>query len=113
MIYDRLALWFFLISLIAHYSCFSSTAFQYDLTWFSFVFPNTALVTATLAVGKAFDIHAVRVIGTVMAVFLVLVWIFVVGMTIRAIWLKRILWPRHDEVDGLPMGDDELLPEGN
>lgn len=67
------------------------------MTWFSFVFPNTALVTATFAVGKAFGSRAIQTIGCVMAPILILVWFFVFGMMIWAIFLKQILWPQKGE----------------
>lgn len=67
------------------------------MTWFSFVFPNTALITATFAIGKAFDCFAIQVAGCVMTCVLILVWMFVFGMMIRAIVLKRILWPQRQE----------------
>lgn len=65
---------------------------------FSFVFPNTALVTATLAIGKSLDSHAIQIFGTVLACILIVVWLFVWAMMIRALWLKRLLWP--GEMDG-------------
>lgn len=67
------------------------------MTWYSFVFPNTALVTATFAVGKAFGSRTVQIIGCVMTVVLMIVWIFVFSMMIRAIFLKQILWPQKGE----------------
>ncbi|PVH81769.1 hypothetical protein DL98DRAFT_587086 [Cadophora sp. DSE1049] len=66
--------------------------------WFSFIFPNTALVTATFAVANSLDSRALRIFGTVLAVLLVIMWIYVFGMMIRAIALKRILYP--EQVDG-------------
>ena len=54
------------------------------MTWFSFVFPNTALVTATFAVGDAFGSVVIQIIGFVMTCILVVVWIFAFGMMIRA-----------------------------
>lgn len=63
------------------------------MTWYSFIFPNTAFVTATLAVGKAFASKAFEIIGTVLAVTLIIVWLMVFGMMIRAIYLKQILCP--------------------
>lgn len=74
-----------------HHICF-------DMTWFSFVFPNTALVTATLAVGKSLEASAIQIFGTVLAGILVLVWIFVCVMMVRALWRGRLLWP--GEIDG-------------
>lgn len=67
------------------------------MTWYSFIFPNTALVTATLAMGKAFTTIALQIIGTVMAGILVGAWMFVFVMMIRAICLKQILWPQKGE----------------
>lgn len=67
------------------------------MTWYSFVFPNTALVTATFAVGKAFGSDVIQTIGCVMTVILIGVWVFVFVMMIRAIFLKQILWPQKGE----------------
>jgi tellurite resistance protein TehA-like permease len=67
------------------------------MTWFSFVFPQTALVTATFAIGKAFESHAIQVIGCVMACMLILLWSFVIGTMIRAIIIHQILWPQKGE----------------
>ncbi len=66
---------------------------QFDMTWFSFVFPNTALVTATQAIGKSLNADAIKIFGTVLAGLLVLVWIFVFYMMIRAVFKRRLLWP--------------------
>ena len=66
-------------------------------TWYSYVFPNTALVTSTFAIGKVFDSGVIQIIGCVMTVILILTWFFVVGMMIRAIRLKQILWPQKGE----------------
>jgi hypothetical protein len=50
-------------------------------------------VTATQAIGKSFSSGAIQIFGTVVAGLLVLVWIFVFFMMIRAFFLKRLLWP--------------------
>jgi len=93
-----LCLWFFLVSVGAHWQVIVRNDrkhhIQFDMTWFSFVFPNTALVTATQAVGKSLESGAIEIFGTVLACILVAVWMFVVGMMIRAILLKRLLWPK-------------------
>ena len=67
------------------------------MTWFSFVFPQTALVTATFAIGKAFKSHAIQIIGCVMACMLILLWFYVIGAMIRAIIIRHILWPQKGE----------------
>jgi len=70
---------------------------RFAMNWYSFIFPNTALITATFAIGKAFDIHAIRIIGCVMTVALILMWCFVFFMMIRAVVLHHILWPQQGE----------------
>ncbi|KAL8723767.1 MAG: hypothetical protein Q9225_000062 [Loekoesia sp. 1 TL-2023] len=93
-----LALWFFFVSVGAHWSCVHPKGgIAFGMTWFSFIFPNTALITATFAVGKAFQSRAIQIIGCVMTVCLVVAWCMVFGMMIRAIKLKQILWPQKGE----------------
>ncbi|KAL8797897.1 MAG: hypothetical protein Q9182_007139 [Xanthomendoza sp. 2 TL-2023] len=96
-----LAMWFFFISVGAHWTCFASRRqdghFAFGMTWFSFVFPNTALATATFAVGEAFGSRAIQVVGCVMTGFLVVAWFLVFGMMIRAVAQKQILWPQKGE----------------
>jgi len=71
---------------------------DFAMTWYSFVFPNTALTTATFAVAKALDNNRpIQIVGCVMSCLLIVVWIFVFVMMIRAIVLKQILWPQKQE----------------
>jgi Voltage-dependent anion channel len=70
---------------------------MFAMNWFSFIFPNTALATATFAIAKAFGSPAIAIVGCVMTCLLVLTWIFVVTMMFRAIYLRQILWPQKGE----------------
>ncbi|KAL8818405.1 MAG: hypothetical protein Q9223_002959 [Gallowayella weberi] len=96
-----LAMWFFFVSVGAHWTCFASRRqdghFSFGMTWFSFVFPNTALATATFAVGEAFGSRAIQLVGCVMAAVLVVAWGLVFGMMVRAVGQKQILWPQTGE----------------
>ncbi|KAF2645152.1 hypothetical protein P280DRAFT_444603 [Massarina eburnea CBS 473.64] len=93
-----LAIWFFLISCGAHWTCATRGKMDFAMTWYSFVFPNTALTTATFAIAKALDgNHVIRIIGCVMTGLLVVVWGFVFCMMIRAVVLRQILWPQKQE----------------
>ena len=91
-----LALWFFLVSVGAHYTCVRGQML-FAMNWFSFIFPNTALTTATFAISKAFNSPAIAIIGCVMTCLLVLTWVWVVFMMFRAIYLRQILWPQKGE----------------
>jgi tellurite resistance protein TehA-like permease len=67
------------------------------MTWYSFVFPNTALITATFAIGRAFSCEAIEILGLVMTVLLILTYFFVFYMMVRAVILRQILWPQKGE----------------
>ena len=92
-----LAFWFFFISVGAHWSCVGPNKMVFTMSWYSYVFPNTALITSTLAIGKTFNSRAIQIIGCIMTPILILTWFFVVGMMVRAIKLKQILWPQKGE----------------
>ncbi|KAL4902858.1 hypothetical protein BDW74DRAFT_157751 [Aspergillus multicolor] len=92
-----LAIFFFFIASFAHLSAIGPGRMIFTMGWFSFVFPNTALITSTFAVGNAFSCKPILVIGCVMVVPLILMWIFVVFMMVRAVIIRHILWPQKGE----------------
>ncbi|MCJ1323288.1 hypothetical protein MMC15_008643 [Xylographa vitiligo] len=92
-----LAIWFFIVSVGAHWTCVRDGDLNFAMTWYSFIFPNTALVTATFAVGTAFSSNVIQIVGCVMSCILIVAWFFVFGMMIRAIIHKQILWPQKGE----------------
>jgi len=67
------------------------------MAWFSFVFPNTALITATFAIGKAFSCNAISIVGCAAILPLLLMYFFVCYMMIRAVVTHQILWPQQGE----------------
>jgi tellurite resistance protein TehA-like permease len=97
-----LCLWFFIVSVGAHWQLMRphhpEHHIHFDMTWYSFVFPNTAMATATQAIGKSFDSNGIKLFGTILTGMLVVVWIFVFVTMIRSIFLKQILWPGN--IDG-------------
>lgn len=93
-----LALWFFFVSVGAHWSCATKGKMDFAMTWYSFIFPNTALTTATFAVAKALGGNKpIQYVGCAMTIGLILTWFFVFGMMVRAVLLKQILWPQKQE----------------
>ncbi|KAI4181396.1 MAG: hypothetical protein LQ346_006792 [Caloplaca aetnensis] len=93
-----LALWFLFVSAGAHWSCARQDGgFPFSMTFYSFVFPNTALVTATFAVGKAFRSRGIQVVGCVMTGCVIAAWFVVFGLMLRAVAQKQILWPQKGE----------------
>ncbi|KAF2178862.1 hypothetical protein K469DRAFT_717834 [Zopfia rhizophila CBS 207.26] len=93
-----LAFWFFFVSVGAHWSCAARGKMDFAMTWYSFIFPNTALTTATFAIAKALDGNKpIQYVGCAMTIMLIVTWFFVFGMMIRAVVLRQILWPQKQE----------------
>jgi tellurite resistance protein TehA-like permease len=93
-----LALWFFFISVGAHWSCARRGKMDFAMTWYSFVFPNTALTTATFAIARALNGNRIiQYVGCVMTIALIAMWLFVVVMNVRAVVIHQILWPEKQE----------------
>ncbi|KAK4154281.1 malic acid transport protein [Chaetomidium leptoderma] len=95
-----LSIWFFLVSVGSLWKYLrpeSKGKLRFQMTWFSFVFPNTALVTATEALGTAFDSPGLKIFGCVLAACLVLVWILVFTEMLRCLWRRELLWPKDED----------------
>ncbi|AEO71442.1 uncharacterized protein THITE_2123792 [Thermothielavioides terrestris NRRL 8126] len=95
-----LSIWFFLVSVGSLWKYVrpeSKGKLRFQMTWFSFVFPNTALVTATEALGTAFGSAGLKIFGCVLAACLVLVWILVFTEMLRCLWRRELLWPKEDK----------------
>lgn len=43
-----LAVWFFIVSVAAHWSCVGHGKMQFSMTWYSYVFPNTGTIPLDL-----------------------------------------------------------------
>ncbi|KAH7407726.1 C4-dicarboxylate/malic acid transporter [Cadophora sp. MPI-SDFR-AT-0126] len=89
------AIWFFTLSVFGQWRLLRDRGhgIKFDVTFFAYVFPNSALVSATHMVGQAFGNNVVEIVGTVLAVLLIGVWCVVFSKTIWAVWKKKLLWP--------------------
>ncbi|KAK3304334.1 voltage-dependent anion channel [Chaetomium strumarium] len=88
-----LSVWFFLVSVGSLWKYLRPEGkgkLRFQMTWFSFVFPNTALVTATEVLGTAFDSPGLKIFGCVLTVFLVLVWLLVFTKMLRCLWSREL-----------------------
>ncbi|OJJ46352.1 hypothetical protein ASPZODRAFT_132430 [Penicilliopsis zonata CBS 506.65] len=92
-----LAIFFFFIASFAHWSAIGHGRMVFSMGWYSFVFPNTALITSTFAIGNAFSCKPILIVGCAMVIPLILMYFFVFYMMIRAIVLHHILWPQKGE----------------
>ncbi|KAK6070963.1 c4-dicarboxylate transporter malic acid transporter [Seiridium cupressi] len=95
-----LSLWFFLVSVGSlHKYLHRENKMPFQITWWSFVFPNTALVTATIAMGNALNNNGLKIFGCVMAALLIVVWFLVLVRMIKALWNREVLWPKGLEAE--------------
>ncbi|KAI1135867.1 voltage-dependent anion channel-domain-containing protein [Hypoxylon sp. FL0543] len=95
-----LSVWFFLVSVGSLWKYVRpERKMPFQMTWWSFVFPNTALVTATLALATAVGSNGLRICGCVMAAVLIVVWALVFATMLRCLWNRELLWPKELEED--------------
>ena len=93
-----LAIWFFTVSVGAHWSCVGGNRLTFAMTWYAFIFPNTSLISSTFNVARALgNVYPLQVIGSVGAGALIVAWSFILGMNLRAVAIKQILWPLRGE----------------
>ncbi|KAF2767625.1 hypothetical protein EJ03DRAFT_376055 [Teratosphaeria nubilosa] len=108
-----LAWWFFLVSVGAHWSTVRNGRTKFAMTFYSYIFPNTALTSATFAVGKALNSDAIQILGCVMTCLLIVAWFAVFTLMVRAVVVKDILWPQKQEdraEGGWKASPDERVP---
>lgn len=89
------AIWFFTLSVFGQWRLLRDRGhgIKFDVTFFAYVFPNSALVSATHMVGHAFGNNVIEILGTVLGVILIGVWCVVFSKTIWAVWKRKLLWP--------------------
>ncbi|KAF2432816.1 hypothetical protein EJ08DRAFT_695216 [Tothia fuscella] len=93
-----LAMWFFFVAIAAHFTSVAHKRLHFAMNWYSFVFPNTALATATFSIATALNgSHSFKIVGVILTIAVVMTWMFVFVMMIRAVYLKQVLWPQMQE----------------
>ncbi|KAG6012632.1 hypothetical protein E4U54_007407 [Claviceps lovelessii] len=94
-----LAMWFFLVSVGSLWKyTHGGHNMPFQMTWWSFVFPNTALVVATETMGDVFNNRGIHLFGAVMTICLIVVWIGVFATMIYCLWTRKLLWPQDTYV---------------
>ncbi|PKS09724.1 hypothetical protein jhhlp_004345 [Lomentospora prolificans] len=92
-----LSFWFFLVSVGSLWKYVRpGSKMPFRMTWWSFVFPNSALITATQSLGTALSNEGLKIFGCVMAGVLLVVWLFVFVTMLRCLKNRELLWPKDD-----------------
>ncbi|KAI2610741.1 voltage-dependent anion channel [Hypoxylon fragiforme] len=93
-----LCVWFFLASVGSLWKYVRPEhTMPFQMTWWSFVFPNTAFVTATFALATAVSSNGLRIAACVMTGILIVVWALVFITMLRCLWNRKLLWPKELE----------------
>ncbi|KAI0382454.1 C4-dicarboxylate transporter/malic acid transport protein-like protein [Hypomontagnella monticulosa] len=90
-----LGFWFFALAL---WSCLrGARQMHFTLSWWAFVFPNAGLTLGVIKIANAIDSEKMKGVVSGMTLLLVIVWVGVAIMNVRAVWMRQILWPGRDE----------------
>ncbi|KAJ4372243.1 hypothetical protein N0V83_004017 [Neocucurbitaria cava] len=89
-----LAMWFFLITLVA---VINSWAVYFHLGWWAMVFPNTGFVIATISIGNSLQDETILYVGNGLSIAIVVMWLFVIFNHVRAVYVADIMYPGLDE----------------
>jgi tellurite resistance protein TehA-like permease len=101
-----LAFWFCALSTVSVLSSWKEMHFT--MNWWAFIFPNVGLTIALIQIANVLDSDGMKGICSAMTIILVMLWIFVAMMNVRAVWRGEVLWPGMDEdMEGEEDGEDE------
>ncbi|KAF1997600.1 hypothetical protein P154DRAFT_578708 [Amniculicola lignicola CBS 123094] len=89
-----LAMWFFMIALVA---TLHSLPQYFHLGLWASVFPNTGFCLATIAIGNALNDEVIRYVGNGFSIFIITLWFFVFTLNVRAVIVADIMYPGRDE----------------
>ncbi|KAF2706221.1 hypothetical protein K504DRAFT_459529 [Pleomassaria siparia CBS 279.74] len=107
------AYWFFFLSSVAVASGFRKMTFT--LNWWAFVFPNAGLTLATIQAGIVLKSPGINGVASALTVMLVMLWLVIAPIHVRAVWQGEILWPGKDEdktMKDMPWGRWARVPAG-
>lgn len=89
------AYWFFFITTIAVLA--GIRKMQFTLNWWAFIFPNAGMCLATIQAATSLNSPAINGVASALTILLVIMWLFVSGCCIRAVWCGEVMWPGKDE----------------
>ncbi|KAI1159257.1 voltage-dependent anion channel [Nemania serpens] len=90
-----LSLWFFCIAVVANLAVWREISFH--LNWYAYIFPNVGFTIALISVGKTLNSPGILATGSAMTLLLVIGWLVIAVIHVRAIWKGHILADGKDE----------------
>ncbi|EPX71794.1 TDT malic acid transporter [Schizosaccharomyces octosporus yFS286] len=84
-----------LISVITGF--FSPGKLKFKVSWFAMIFANGGLVMVIQELGKAVDSRALDVLGQACGSLISVVWVILIILAVRAVYVQELLYPGKDE----------------
>ncbi|KAF2636292.1 C4-dicarboxylate transporter/malic acid transport protein [Massarina eburnea CBS 473.64] len=75
----------------------SARHIHFTLNWWAFIFPNVGLTIALVQIGNVLSSDGIKGICLALTIVLVVLWIFVAVINVRAVWEGDVMWPGMDE----------------
>lgn len=90
-----LSFWFFCIAVLA--CLLVARKMQFALNWWAFVFPNVGFTISTITIGKELQSQGIMWVGSIATIFIVILYLFIAVMHVRAVLTRQILYKGRDE----------------
>ncbi|KAK3065012.1 hypothetical protein LTS18_013662 [Coniosporium uncinatum] len=87
--------WFFALATVS--VLWGYKKLHFTLNYWPFIFPNVGLTVALIQTWNVLDSDGTKGVCSAMTVALVIAWIGVAVMNVRAVWRGDVLWPGMDE----------------
>ncbi|KAL5406541.1 hypothetical protein PMIN06_012377 [Paraphaeosphaeria minitans] len=108
------AFWFCCISTVAVLAGVRRMSFT--LNWWAFIFPNAGLTLATIQIAGALNSDGIRGVASALTIVLVMLWLLVAVLCIKAVFMGELLWPGKDEdktMKGIGWGKDGAFSDND
>ncbi|KAH8725144.1 C4-dicarboxylate transporter/malic acid transport protein-like protein [Phaeosphaeriaceae sp. PMI808] len=110
-VYIALIMWAFGLTWLcfALASIYKSRPFPFNMGWWGFTFPLGVMALSTMEFGRTFPSLFSKVLGTIFAVAVILLWCVVAVGTARGAWTGRLF--NAPCLKNLPKKDDNIEPD--
>lgn len=104
-----LGFWFFAVATISVIK--GAKKIHFTLNFWAFIFPNVGLTIATIQIGTVLNSTGIKAVSSAMTILLVIGWLIIVPLTVKAVWTGQVMWPGMDEdeedIEGHPQKDEK------
>ncbi|KAJ5245952.1 hypothetical protein N7468_000935 [Penicillium chermesinum] len=90
-----LSFWFFCIAALT--CLLAAREMRFSLNWWAFVFPNVGFTIATITIGRELQSQGILWVGSIATILMVILYLFIAVMHIRAVLTRQILFKGQDE----------------